>query len=573
MKSIMDIRTIAAAGLVVLLAGVWGCDDDGGEAPEPDGSEVVIPPKDLEKAVYHDGIGAWIVPQKDPYALENVRAAYDNLYPQSATRADKALKATHYALRIFPRDEDEQWIAELDEDVRVSYIPFDYVALTEEQAQELEEAAATRAGSRPTFGEASPYTVVYDQAETVEGPIEGEVSLGMPIVYAVWPVDKALPAELDYELDYEVCIPEAETPTRGAGDAQALEDEAIRLALGYNVARPAAATRAGAVLSGECWVWESLREVKGPVPGVKVKFTLGSKIVETLTDDEGRFSVEAASVPTVATWDIIFQNPKWKITRETSAVPKNVVQGDVYGTKNSWSAKEVAEISIQIQPYDATIIKALNYYYYDSHVVSKWEDTNGVRVIANNNGSNAYNGTFTYSGSSTCYITIYRNNTNDRNYLMGTVLHEIGHFVHFKERGGSQKFKLVDRLLQESFASYIGWYLTDQYYVDLGYTRSIHEDVSQQSRQFTWYSTVSGDIGYYSPLFVDLADNYDQKQYSPESNYNSDQIKDVNFSIIGRIAREGTSWESCKNILKEYPEIVKQGLDAFFAPYDKWYAR
>jgi hypothetical protein len=303
-----------------------------------------------------------------------------------------------------------------------------------------------------------------------------------------------------------------------------------------------------------------------------VQFNLGSKIIEVETDENGRFSVDAASVPPAATWEIIYQNPKWKITRESSALPKNVVQGDVYSAQTAWS-DETTHVSVSIQPYDATIIKALNYYYYDSHVVSKWEDTNGIRVIANNNSNTAYNGTFTYAGSNNCYITVYRNNTSDRNYLMGTVLHEIGHFVHFKERGGTQRFKLVDRLLQESFASYIGWYLTDKYYADLGYTKTIEEDVSNQSRQFSWHSTIAGDWGYYSPLFIDLADSFNQKQYNPASNYNNDEIKGVNYSIINRIIRESTTWASCKSILMEYPDIADQGLDTFFAPYDKWYAR
>jgi hypothetical protein len=204
-------------------------------------------------------------------------------------------------------------------------------------------------------------------------------------------------------------------------------------------------------------------------------------------------------------------------------------------------------------------------------VVSKWDDTNGIRVIANNNGSNAYNGTFTYAGNGTCYITVYRNNTSDRNILMGTVLHEIGHFVHFKERGGTQKFKMVDRFLQESFASYIGWYLTDKYYADLGYTKTVDEDVSRQSRQLSWISTTKGELGYYSPLFVDLADNFNQGLFHLGSGYNNDEIKGVNPAVIIRIAREATDLAECKSILMEYPDIADQSLDAFMAPYDYWY--
>jgi histidinol-phosphate aminotransferase len=64
--------------------------------------------KSLKDAVYHEGIGSWIAPQNDPYALDNFQQAYNNL---SVSRADifpgtRALSATHYALKIFPKNED-----------------------------------------------------------------------------------------------------------------------------------------------------------------------------------------------------------------------------------------------------------------------------------------------------------------------------------------------------------------------------------------------------------------------------------------------------------------------------------
>jgi hypothetical protein len=542
--------------------------------------------RSTEGALWHEGIEAWIVPQADPYALDNVRAAAAGLAARGETRA-VAVAATHRALRIFPRTEDEQWEMEKTRDITLSYIPFDRLALTEKEAEELEqEARTTRAGDRPLFEEPGAHTDPYGETVTIIDSLDVKLADDvldipeeekLPVLYAVWPVDKALPDGYDYETDYEVWLPAAAVQTRGgamdAATARDLENEAIRLALGDAAAADAATraggarTRAGTTLSGEFWEWEALREVQAPVPNVRVKFHLGSNIVETTADEQGRFSVTADAIPAAASWDIVFQTPEFKVTRNTSTVPKFFVQGNVYQS-NWWSADET-HVSHKIGTFDAAIIRALSYYYYTPHELSKWTVPDGIRVIAHNNSSGSYNGLFTYSSLGVSYITVYRNNTSNVNFLMGTVLHELGHFVHFRERGGYANMKVTDRFLAESFASYSGWWLTERYYRELGYEKSPGEDISGQARQTSWRSTTSGDWGYYSPLFVDLVDDYNQSARGDA--YNDDRVKLTSPATIMRIAKESDTWESCKAILRADAPLAAQGLDAFLTPYEYWY--
>jgi hypothetical protein len=577
-------NTLWRAVLISSLIGGWGCVRSGDECdpepgPEPD------PVKTLDEAVYHEGVGAWIVPQDDPYALENVQNALTRLSSgesvQALTPAQRdefsrapALAPTHYALRIFPRSEDEQWEVELMEGVRVSYIPFDYVGLTEEEAQDL-ETAATRAGERPIFAEVNPYVADPGEMRTVEGLVPEDVAYAMPILYAVWPIDKPLPEELDYEIDYEVFLPAAESPTRStawSGNAlRLLESEAIGLALGCPPPAVEPMTRANIVLSGEFWMWEVLRPIRVPLPRIKVKFQLGSNIVETSADQEGLFSITAASIPTNASWDIVFQDPKWKVTRENTTTPRNYFQGAVY-QPTFWSETNT-HVRTTIQPFDATIIQALNYFYYKDHNFTKWEVTDGIRVIAHSESSSSYNGLFSYTSVGSCYITIYRNNiSNNRNVLAGTVFHEMGHFIHFKERGGTYNgMKSVHRLLQESFASYVGWYLTEKYYAELGYEKADPtRDISDQARQF-WKMTRTGDMGYYSPFFVDLVDNFNQGSHYPGNGYNSEEVKGAPYSVIMKMVRESIDWASAKSILRMEPTLVSQDLETFLTPYEYWF--
>lgn len=562
MKNYFNIRFITLSACL-LLAGLCGCEEPENNPPDP-------PKPPVENAVYHQGVEAWIVPQNDPYALDNFQQAYANLIGQGLTRAGEPseLTATHYALKIFPRNEDEQWEIELIEGVEVSYIPFTYVGLSEGESKDLE--TTTRADARPLFPDTNPYVVTDNEIEqTVDSlPPEEKISQVMPIVYAVWPVDKPLPDNLDYEIDYDIFLPPGEQ-TRSASafsesTLQLLEDEAIRLALGHVTPR-AAATRAGTVLSGEFQTVDNLQNIRVPIQGIKVKFHLGSNIAETSADETGNFSISSASIPTEASWEIIFQSSKWKVTRENTTIPKNFFQGDVYQAA-FWSDPNT-EVRPAVQLSDATIINSLYYYYNAAHNLSTWDVPGGIRVIAHNDANPAYNGLFTYSSSNNCYITIYRNNIDDRSFLAGTVFHELGHFVQFKERGGYSQMKTVHKLLQESFASYVGWYLTDRYYQDLGYKRGLNEDISGQDRQ-SWRQTRNGAMGYYSPLFVDLVDEYNQS--SINNTYNNDQVKGLSYVTIMQIAKESTDWESCKSILRAATSL-QGNLDTFFQPYDYWF--
>jgi hypothetical protein len=304
-----------------------------------------------------------------------------------------------------------------------------------------------------------------------------------------------------------------------------------------------------------------------PIPRIRVKFHLGSNIVETEADENGVFSVTAAEIPPEASWDIVLQNQKWKVTRDNSTIPKSSFQGAVF-QENFWS-EENSHVSLAVEPLDATIVKALNYYYYHTHSLTKWEYEGGIHVIASASSNSDYSGLFEWSVTGNCYITIVRNNTVDKNVLAGTVFHEIGHFIHFRERGGTDKaMKATDMLLLESLASYVGWYLTEKYYADIGYEKSPSVDISRQARQ-TWTPKTTGTMRYYSPLFVDLVDNFDQS--SVNAGYNRDEIKEVHYSIIMKIAKESADMESCRAILYDQvprsSKITVAELDAFLAPY------
>ncbi|MDR2894156.1 MAG: hypothetical protein LBU97_01685, partial [Alistipes sp.] len=206
--------------------------------------------RSLENAVYNPVTDAWMIPQADPFTLENFQAAYDALatrksvVTQSFSAAEAAefvparrLEPTHFALKIYPRNEDEQWQVESMEDVQVAYIPFDYVGVPQHETEKL----ALKKSAANIFTEKSPYTVTYDYSDVTDGDSTGPRTYQLPILYTVWPASKPLPTDLDYVVDYEVFLPPTGDVKTRAGASQlsaetmhALRREAVASALGIS---------------------------------------------------------------------------------------------------------------------------------------------------------------------------------------------------------------------------------------------------------------------------------------------------------------------------------------------------
>lgn len=576
----------------MLLISVWGCTNEEFDPPVNSPEErVQTPPKSLEDAVYHEATESWIVPQKDPYTLTNFQRAYDNLLSgrssRALTRAQTAelsaaepLQATHYSLKIYPKDEHEQWKVELMEDVKVAYIPFDHVQLTKAQVEEL---PATTRSAAIVYPEKNEHLLVYDDLETIEGPVAPQTHI-LPILYVVWPCDKPLPQGLDYEIDYEVFLPPRDSDgTRSSASTlsetslQLIEDEAISLALGIPAPdRTATRGLVKRVFSGNIYMYDEYLDELLPLGNVKQRFQLGSAIWDVYTDHEnGYFSITLA-VSDAASYTHIYQHPKWKITTDSSTAPISDYCGTV---GDRWpplsSSKDRLAMGVWLPDAVCEINCAVDYYYNGYHFILTSGYKEGIRIIASGKSNSSVNGSFYYSLYNPVYIKIY-NNGNSPNRVIGTVLHELGHSTHYVARSGFWKYNAVHKLVAESYASYVGWYLGRVYYQYRGWSEHDPTDgydiTLAQARQ-GWTKTNVGTLGPYSPLFVDLQDRYNQNYYQRNS-YNYDPISDVPHSVIRAMAVECTDWASVKRKLQQYVGVYydQADLDAFVAPYDYWFA-
>ncbi|MDR2913052.1 MAG: hypothetical protein LBV38_07200 [Alistipes sp.] len=556
----------------------------GGENPQELTTEVRT--RSLTGAVYNEIVDAWMVPQPDPYTLENFQKAYDRLSTRKSAQtlnaqqmsefaSPKKLAPTHYALKIYPRDEAEQWRVETMDDVQVAYIPFDWVQLPAEEAAVAAALARTRSAAN-TFAEKSPYTVTYDYTNATDGGPTGPVTYQLPILYVVWPADKPLPDDLEYVIDYEVFLPRAAAQISSVTALNAttlpiLENEAVSTALGIAPASISPTTRAAATngaITGTIKVFDNVVNQTVPMPNLMIKHALGSNMVEDITDSTGYFSLEVAPVSNAIIFYLTFQDShgRWKMTTENdTTIP--IERGQYHYGYNppqlgSTSLGEIIVNPDNRQTYE--IYRAVNYFFNVQSDLPRYLRSEPLTIMADDSTdpSGSVRGYFTYStfispggivSELNPLIRIYNYSFTFDNHVIGIILHEIGHAEHCHNHPG--RFGNTHNFIKESYASFFGWYLGEAYYRSIGWIKpSEDSNITGQTRQGwtkdTNYYNGRTNTGWYSPLFVDLVDNYNQREngaYWPK-----DAIKNMSPQAISYAACYSSTWAECKIKLQSY---------------------
>lgn len=517
--------------------------------------------------LYHEATSTWMRPIVDPYRLEHMQRACDNLAAAEAAStlsgvqrkrfAATRLASTHYHVRIYPKTEEEQWELEQDKDITVGYIPFDYAGLPLSELSGRQAVAAEN-----VYPDERRYTITHEGYMTVHGPAPTE-TIVLPALYAVWPCTKPFPQDMDYEILYDVFLPEAAAATaarsRMSCDApldteqlDLLEQEALALVFGRQKAvipPPVNISFTGKITQLDKFLH---REV--PLANLQIRFQYGSNTMTTYTRDDGSFTILFKNSPVNTLFSCVFINDKWKITEEDSTKPITVINRIEDVDQCNFSLDFLTSPFVEIH-------RAVNFFYNGSHTVPKWYYEAGMRLIACPYEKKDVSGEFYYFNNKAAYIKIYTANKSDPQYKIPAVFHEMGHFIQYSMQGFG-KFHLSRNLLIESYASYVGWYLGKRYYSTLGYTDKDHNPQGRQD----WTKTQE-KYADYSPLFVDLVDEYDQSLV--DYRYNKDEIKNIPASVIDRLARECTTWWEYERVLTEYAGVYfsAEEMNDYLAPY------
>ncbi len=504
--------------------------------------------RSLEEAVYNEVVDAWMIPRKNPFALENFQT-------RAGGSADaKSLEPTHYALKIYPRNEEEQWRVEMMEGVQVAYIPFDYVQLTQDEAEKITKTRSTA----DIFPEKSPYTVTYDYTGTTDGGPTDPQTFQLPILYTVWPVDKPFPDDLEYVVDHEV-LRMTDAPVRSPLTRSYLPWDLlcpVHLvtyddALNQNV--PLANFRVSLYtefLYGEY----TMREGFNATTDHNGMIDVGSLIATYA-------NLVPGSTESPVYFELTYQDPsgRWKITGD-STVPLSTV------ISRNFLHDQVSPDIIVLPSggrRENEIYRAVNYFYNAQNVFPKHYPPGGAIIRAYASTGRPY---YAFGGS----ITLYNRGNDGR--MIGDTLHEIGHLVHYNNF--PTRYTNSPKFLRESFACYAGWYVGENYYRSVGWNGGVPDDITYYNRQNDWTKYYPNDSGYYSPLFIDLTDDYNQRFFLGTT-YPQDFMVGVPASAIWDIISTNPDWtptfrQMLSNCVNTYTNNTVTEFDNWFFDFEEW---
>lgn len=551
-------RKIYTYLMIICLVAVTGCEKSSMSLNEEPGPLLTKSAeyKELEM-IYCPTIQKWAVASLDPY---DYSVFAHELKSTIGCETRQVPSPTHYALKVYPRSPEEQSIIESDNELKVSYIPFNYRAVSDRLAREYGSKRIEKA----TLKEQVKYQYNY-LIEKEDGTTQ-TISQNMPVLYVVWPIAKEIPSDLDYSIEYKVILPDYYKGTEVYGVLKETENAIVARNSGQ--APGTKASQSSRVFSGYLVNYDDLVDSCLAMPNLRVRFQLGSNIIDTYTDENGRYSINA---PIGSTLSYVFEHTRWKITENNSTVPNSIVVGEA-------SSTFVNNMTTTLSSIECPIHRALSYYFLSNCHPIVVPASNYMLQVKLTRSQENWGGVFVSPLFSAPYIQISDNRAYNTGSMFANVCHELGHYSHYFYKNNRLAYSSMHSMFKESFASYVSWVISYDYYRGTGATETSRWSFYLGQDYQNWTKYYTGDLGYYSPFFVDLLDDFNQyienAPISGQNDLNYDSISGLPHSLIKSIATDNRIWSEIKSHLSSYIGVYfsQSDYNSFIAPYDYYFA-
>ena len=507
----------------------------------PGGKELIISEPLMEtktlnsssKYCFNVSANIWMIEQEDPYELSRLKATLG----EKSSNCD--VSATHYALKIYPRNEEELEAIIHRKDIIVSYVPFGYTVAPIEETKSL---ILSLDNSYHVYREEAKYYVDYGE-ENGRWPL--------PVLYVAWSASTPLPSQYDYSLEYEAYLPN--------GDGIVSESDDFVMDSIYSLRGSSNRT-----LTGYIKDYDDLLGVYVPVKNLRVRLSYGLNSIETITNQNGYFTL-SGNINDNATLQFVYENDKWRLANNSlfSYVEGNGTVSSIWGTGS--------HTTIYKNSAPVVLHRAANYFFNGNHGISTPPSSFSLRINMTSTNDLA-TGVF-HAGilfSPWIDIDIDPDYYDDAEYS-AHLLHELGHFNHYQINDGAANYINVYQLIKESYAEFISWNLCHKYYTEMNNNQDISSwDSNFHNANQYWKKTQeSFDLGCYSPLFIDLVDNLNQNLVYG-SQYNYDEISSVTPTIIPSLVEGQQTWSQMKNSISTFLNYYysQSQINNYLAPYE-----
>lgn len=484
---------------------------------------------------YHEDTGFLIQEQEDPFIAKNGN------------------EITHRAIEYRPKNMDEYNILmHYSDSVFFSYIPFGFSPVRELEANERDQYELFPIEERYYISQFK-----FDEDSLWIGYNTLPEKSRLPYIYAVWPINLAIPEQIAHIERYYVSLPlktcKKQEPSRFEGTGQ------INLPILINT-------------------YDSFLGSYVPMPGIKVRVSYGSFYCDYTMNSSGSATIQPLMFSSELTLSeisqlqvyVIYQTPNFTVSRNNAVIPIQRYLGTVSSLWGSMAYNTTYPTYVSHQASETNecdVFQGAYYYFYGTHDYSSLitsSEQGGIVLHSSTSQPSDCNSKVTIDSLANLTIYVYNNFNNNNSECIASTIHELGHIHHSYINYNCSS---IQRMVKESFASYIGWLLGETYYLSKGYVRPFPGlTINMQDRQ--WWTPNSPffiddpDSYYYTPLFIDLTDDYNQGCIT-------DTISGVPASVIDDMGATCTTVSACKSFLLSYAGVyfTSSELNAYFAYY------
>lgn len=291
-----------------------------------------------------------------------------------------------------------------------------------------------------------------------------------------------------------------------------------------------------------------------PIQNVRVRATHLLNVKEALTDAQGHFLIGTFKNP--VSLKVIWESDAWDIRHG------NIGQATYDGPNNTnvpWNLDISSNLTSSI--HYAAIHRAANRNIYGyNRGLSRPIYSRKIKIAYMEDGINggATGGEFNTVpvGGTLPDIRIAGidyNGTREPSRVFSSCCHEMGHAAHYKNGNYSDSSNQI----RESWAIFTQYLLTIQEYTELGCVSSLFEYYSSGQLVFDnvynfQIRTNDPHFMTYTPIFVDMYDDINQRESHNYDPYSSDEISGMPPSMIEDFAYESDSIYELESNLLSY---------------------
>lgn len=250
-----------------------------------------------------------------------------------------------------------------------------------------------------------------------------------------------------------------------------------------------------------------------PLHGVKVRARNWFTIKSDLTDVNGDYIISNFNENTGVDLSIIWETNQYDI--RDGAFKQAEYTGPNEINQQAWNLDILGSMHKSVR-ISAVHRAAYRYYYKNTYGLKRPDKNRHLKLrYYHENGTSMMIGWWPVIAEIRIYGT-YTNSYLPIHGVLSTTFHEIAHASHITLRGNIASYGLVKSEIYESWAEAVEWYLTEKEYLELGFNNIYTpgpepgDGISGEHNQWRNYPESFEEDDNYTPLFIDLVDDFNQ---------------------------------------------------------------